>query len=53
MKKILFVLMIVMSFLGFSENTEKYYKEFIANNNFKTYITDKDTFVYDTDEPYD
>ena len=53
MKKILFVLMIVMSFLGFSENVEKYYKEFIANNNFKTYITDKDTFVYDTDESYD
>ena len=53
MKKILFVLMIVMSFLGFSENVEKYYKEFIANNNFKTYITDKDTFVYDVSEPYD
>ena len=53
MKKILFVLMIVMSFLGFSENVEKYYKEFIANNNFKTYIKDKDTFVYDTDESYD
>ncbi|ALA95374.1 hypothetical protein [Leptotrichia sp. oral taxon 212] len=53
MKKILFVLIILASFLGFSENFEKYYREFITNNNFKTYITNERTFVYDTDEPYD
>ena len=53
MKKILFVLIILASFLGFSENFEKYYREFITNNNFKTYITNEGTFVYDTDEPYD